>query len=111
MRTVSSGLMFNLVLSHYCSFHLFLLLAFWQCQLPSLQTRVGTGPKEQLFVMMAQLGSCNSSQSLLSCVLLSSLCPATPEFDGWAACGLKSPSTTKCKLMLVQRGTTSLGQK
>jgi len=39
-------------------------------------------------------------QSLLSCLPVSSLCPATSEFDGWAARGLKSPSATSCVLML-----------
>lgn len=78
---------------------------------PIPAAKVGTRPKEQFFVMMAQLGSCSSSQSLLSYLHVLSLCPATPKFDSQAAHCLKSPLKANCKQVLMQCSPASPGQK
>lgn len=63
--------------------------------------KAGTGPKDQVFIMMDQLGSCSSSQSLLSYLRVTNLCPATPDFDGWAAWFEKPFKNKLWMLMLV----------
>lgn len=70
-----------------------------------------TGPKEQLFIMVAQLGSCSSSWSLLSYLYKSNLCPATPDFDDWAVWFEKPFKNKLWMLRLVQSSAAFPGQK
>lgn len=111
MRTVSSGLVFSLVLPLLLFFPPFFIAGSLAVPVSIPAARVGTGPREQLSVVMAQLGSCSSSQSLLCSLYVTRLCPAASEFDVQAACGLKSPSTTSSKVRLVRVGTAPLHQK
>lgn len=73
MRTVSSELVFSLVLPLLLFFQPFFIAGLLAVPVPIPAARVGTGPREQLSVVVAQLGSCNLSQSLLCSLYVTSL--------------------------------------
>lgn len=116
MRTVGSGLMCNLVLSLIVFYSPFLLLAFWQCQLPSLQPRLVLRPKYNFlswwlsWVPAALLTLCFPIYMFSACALQPLNLIARPH-NVWKA--LWQPPVSRCWCSAAQpflgRGSHSFG--